>query len=409
MSESEDESGVMACRTRSKRPLRNVPLGQLEAELRAPDITPDMYDSSSAPEDRDWTDWLRGLLSSDVDNEEECDDEDDPEYNFLAEIDEPDQEDYRDDKAVRITSQGELIRAAEHPGFRSAFRASNLQGALELLEEMKQTPIDYQPQSHKPDGRGHSEYLASLESYEVSLSPIKMFFFQTLRNMEGACDPPKLVSQFLLRKTVVQVRRRILQCCRPGTPDNIVKAFRYQQVVWSMQMACGNVDPAEQRPPVAREENKLPLWLVCEAVQAQPGLSKQLLQVLDEFAAVGPSGAPEVLFSRLACLLRPWPQLLKDFAAFLNGRQARRCGLVSSLLRKHPDLQGEVQEIFQQLHTCSKTTDVDLASQNPNNGNSEPIDAVVGSDEDDEGEQQAVCAKNITVTSNGEKVIVWTR
>lgn len=36
---------------------------------------------------------------------EECDDEDDPEYNFLADVDEPDVEDYRDDKAVRITSQ----------------------------------------------------------------------------------------------------------------------------------------------------------------------------------------------------------------------------------------------------------------------------------------------------------------
>lgn len=36
---------------------------------------------------------------------EECDDEDDPEYNFLADIDEPDVEDYRDDKAVRITSK----------------------------------------------------------------------------------------------------------------------------------------------------------------------------------------------------------------------------------------------------------------------------------------------------------------
>lgn len=44
--------------------------------------------------------------------------------------------------------------------------------------------------------------------------------------MEGASDPPKLVSQFLLRKTVVQVRRRILQCCRPGTPDNIVKVCK---------------------------------------------------------------------------------------------------------------------------------------------------------------------------------------
>lgn len=61
----------MAYRTRSKRPLRDVRLGRLEAELRAPDITPDMYDSNSAPEDKDWTDWLRGLMSTDMDNEGE--------------------------------------------------------------------------------------------------------------------------------------------------------------------------------------------------------------------------------------------------------------------------------------------------------------------------------------------------
>lgn len=36
---------------------------------------------------------------------EEGDDDDDPEYNFLAEIDEPDVEDYRNDRAVRITSE----------------------------------------------------------------------------------------------------------------------------------------------------------------------------------------------------------------------------------------------------------------------------------------------------------------
>ncbi|XP_030266453.1 GON-4-like protein [Sparus aurata] len=72
LSESEDEVGLMAYRTRSKRPLRDVPMGRLEAELRAPDITPDMYDSSSAQEDREWTDWLRGLMTSDMDNEGVC-------------------------------------------------------------------------------------------------------------------------------------------------------------------------------------------------------------------------------------------------------------------------------------------------------------------------------------------------
>nr|XP_020477096.1 GON-4-like protein isoform X2 [Monopterus albus] len=444
MSESEHEVGLMAYRTRSKRPLRDVPLGRLEAELRAPDITPDMYDSSSGQEDREWTGWLRGLMSSDMDNEEECDDEDDPEYNFLADIDEPDLEDYRDDKAVRITKKevnelmeelfetlkedltgqevddegheeeeeephtvqtptpeqqhntglcdgeaedepytelrtvkqqlalirkrcihcnihcnthtpcpepytlnlnrqqkirlqqqvqqhvqlltqvhlltspvarlhseaettrqflfeldvlaqrAELLVSSARPGFCSLFRASNLLGALQLLEELRQSPISYQPQHHSPDARGRMRCypimpaelawifatrpvflypgLLPCASLDPALyCPRRTAAFTAaedcllvlgLRNMEGSCDPTKLVSQFLLRKTLVQVRRRILQCCRPGFPDNIVKAFRYQQVVWPMPVACSPVDPAERRPPVEREERVMPLWLV---------------------------------------------------------------------------------------------------------------------------------------------------
>lgn len=73
---------------------------------------------------------------------------------------------------------------------------------------------------------------------------------------------------------------------------------------------------------------------VCDAVQVSPDLSEQLLQVLDQFSAAGPleaSGAPEVLYARLSCVLRPWPQLLRDFAAFLSPGQARRCGLVRDI------------------------------------------------------------------------------
>ncbi|TKS89253.1 GON-4-like protein GON-4 -like protein [Collichthys lucidus] len=131
---------------------------------------------------------------------QECDDEDDPEYNFLADIDEPDQEDYRDDKAVRITSQYthtqniKLISALD-PHHVTKKEVNELMeelfetGALQLLEELRHSPVSYQPQHRPPDARGHT----------------------------------KLVSQFLLRKTLVQVRRRILQCCRPGFPDNVVK------------------------------------------------------------------------------------------------------------------------------------------------------------------------------------------
>ncbi|XP_064588360.1 GON-4-like protein [Zonotrichia leucophrys gambelii] len=99
-----EEHGLIALRTRSKRPLKDVPLGQLEAELRAPDITPDMYEPSTG-DDEEWERWLRGLMDDDVGNEDEADDDDDPEYNFLEDLDEPDTEDFRNDRAVRITKK----------------------------------------------------------------------------------------------------------------------------------------------------------------------------------------------------------------------------------------------------------------------------------------------------------------
>ncbi|KAM9383664.1 GON-4-like protein [Pholidichthys leucotaenia] len=499
LSESDSEASQMAYRTRSKRPLRDVPLGQLEAELKAPDITPDMYESSFAPEDREWTDWLRGLMSSDVDNEEECDDEDDPEYNFLADMDEPDLEDYRDDKAVRITKkevnelmeelfdtlkedlmgqevddegheeeeepqeetptvntdmpveqqntaaldeevgdgpiteqhtvmeqpitelrtvkqQLEFIRKTRHknarnnkdtqdegghplrlnaeqktrlqqhvqqhvqllvqvhlltspvshlktetetchhflteldllaqtsemvrsttaappgssssapPRFCSAFRASNLKEALQLLEELRETPIRYQPTLRPCDARGRvrsfpvmpAELAWIFSTRPVFLYPEllpcasldpdlygsrRMAAFTAaedcllvlgLRNMEGSCDPPKLVSQFLLRKTVIQVRRRILQCCRHGYPDNIIKTFRYQRLVPPMVVLCRAVSPSERRPPVEREESILPLWLqrslpvIYPVVRHYNGLSGPTLVALPPSRGGGP-------------------------------------------------------------------------------------------------------------------------
>ncbi len=65
----EPDDSLVACRTRSKRPLRDIPLDQLEAELCAPDITPDMYDNVSTLEDREWTQWLQGLMTFNLDNE----------------------------------------------------------------------------------------------------------------------------------------------------------------------------------------------------------------------------------------------------------------------------------------------------------------------------------------------------
>ncbi|XP_041430573.1 GON-4-like protein isoform X2 [Xenopus laevis] len=101
--QSLDES-LIAFRTRSKRPLKDVPIGQLEAKLKAPDITPDMYEQNTADDD-EWKKWLISLMEDDVGNEDEGDDDDDPEYNILEDLDEPDTEDLRNDRAVRITKK----------------------------------------------------------------------------------------------------------------------------------------------------------------------------------------------------------------------------------------------------------------------------------------------------------------
>lgn len=67
----DEGSCSLAYRTRSKRPLVDVPLGQLEAALLPPDITADMYDEHSAQreEDRHWTKWLQGLMAPDCEGQ----------------------------------------------------------------------------------------------------------------------------------------------------------------------------------------------------------------------------------------------------------------------------------------------------------------------------------------------------
>lgn len=67
---------------------------------------------------------------------------------------------------------------------------------------------------------------------------------------------------------------------------------------------------------------------MCEALQVVPGKVEEFLSVLYEFES-NPEGKTAVeLFVRLKPVLSDWPELLRDFAAFLHPEQARECGLV---------------------------------------------------------------------------------
>ncbi|XP_058248102.1 GON-4-like protein isoform X4 [Hemibagrus wyckioides] len=160
------EESLVACRTRSKRPLRDVPLDQLEAELKAPDITPDMYDCVSSLEDKEWSQWLQGLMTSHLDNED-GDDDDDPEYNFLEDLDEPDLEDYRNDRAVRITKKE----------------------VNELMEELFETfqdelGVNEDEEAHEEDEEQEKEPSQSLAKFNI---PQAIRFEEPLVHMLTVC------------------------------------------------------------------------------------------------------------------------------------------------------------------------------------------------------------------------------
>ncbi|XP_072304474.1 GON-4-like protein [Eucyclogobius newberryi] len=583
---------LMALRTRSKRPLRDVPLGQLEAELR--ELAPDFNETRSSldqdqdldldldlEEDRDWSDWLRGLMTSDV--EEEADDEDDPEYNFLAEADEPDLEDFRDDRAVRITKkevselmeelfetlkedlasqdldedgpeeedeaneahalssdvpvselrtvrqQLDFIRkhlkqttaletmepvplslnAAQQRrlqqqvqqhvqlltqiqmlcapvsslktqaqtsrqflveldflgqgaelmmssrgfhGRSSAFRVCNLQGALQLLEETRVQPIDYRVPNPRVDKRGH------IKSYPLVPAELAWFFATRsvflypellpcasldpalycprrshaftaaedcllvlgLRGLQGSLDPVKLVSELVVRKTLSQVRCRILQCCRPGSSDNIVKAYRFQKVVWPMPKACS--PQTEPRPPVERDQRVLPLWIA----RSLPVLNAVLRRLSSE--APPPSTMSRPHCSQRTLLRSDWSGPFPPRSSFpprlpKNELEFRRIGFVllhpppenRPITEQEEEEESEVVLALSESETSNEESenDTNCISQHPRGqklSNSQHAPGqTAGCDVTEGPEEEVVAAQNICVSSNGKRVVVWTR
>lgn len=232
---------------------------------------------------------------------------------------------------------------------------------------------------------------------------------------------------------------------------------RASAVQLQKEVESADSDGDDQSEDVAFAQDYL--HRVCDAVQVSTSLLEQLLQVLDEFSAAGPLEAPEVLYSKLSSILQPWPQLLRDFAAFLNSRQAQRCSLLleqqlfersrwflrrlrrslgessalyqqvvsvlqgspapspedmdqlSSLLRLHPHLQQEVCDFFSQLHAPSlpkaASADTDSISHNPPDRNT--FDAQTANHREERAEPRVAGAKNNKMEANGGEVVTWTR
>lgn len=85
-------------------------------------------------------------------------------------------------------------------------------------------------------------------------------------------------------------------------------------------------DPMREQKDMAYAQSYLNR--VREALQSSPTIYQQFLSLIYEHETQGDGRTAVDLFGRLRLLLRDWPQLLKDFAAFLLPEQALECGLL---------------------------------------------------------------------------------
>nr|XP_033780143.1 GON-4-like protein isoform X3 [Geotrypetes seraphini] len=289
------DDSLIAFRTRSKRPLKDIPLGQLEAELCAPDITPDMYDPSTT-DDEDWKKWLQGLMTDDAGNEDEADDDDDddPEYNFLEDLDEPDTEDFRNDRAVRITKKE----------------------VNELMEELFETFQDEMGFSHVDDD-GQEDEDSSPESHSTFNTPQAIRFEEPLANLLN--EQHRTVRQQLeLLRLKKSVRQQQQQHQIPECEDSKSQNEKSTQILI--------LDPGQKRRLQQQMQQHVQLLTQMHLLSSNnPGLSSEadtarmFLMELATFASnsmlLHRLSNPEFQTTFEPCNLRDSLQLIEDFHA----------------------------------------------------------------------------------------------
>ncbi|EDV27028.1 uncharacterized protein TRIADDRAFT_54540 [Trichoplax adhaerens] len=103
---------TIAKRTRSQCPLDDLSLEELDASTDTPDTTPELpvvYSSrikdESDEDDTYWREWLKGAVYHNDDYLMDDNELDDVEYNFLTEQEPEEIEEFRNDKAVRISQR----------------------------------------------------------------------------------------------------------------------------------------------------------------------------------------------------------------------------------------------------------------------------------------------------------------
>ncbi|KAB0364989.1 hypothetical protein FD754_009145 [Muntiacus muntjak] len=177
-----------------------------------------------------------------------------------------------------------------NPKFQTLFQPCNLMGAMQLIEDFStQVSVDSSPRKTVLKTAYRLPYLPKqvawiLATSKVFMYPellpvcslkaknpqVKNFFTKAedsllalgLKHFEGTHFPKPLISKsFLACKTAHQLTVRIKSLTMNRPPDNILKFYKKTKQLPILMKCCEEIQPHQWKPPVEREEHRLPFWL----------------------------------------------------------------------------------------------------------------------------------------------------
>ncbi|NXP62108.1 GON4L protein, partial [Chloropsis cyanopogon] len=206
-----------------------------------------------------------------------------------------------------------LLWVPHNPKFQTMFQPCNLQGALQLIEDFHaQVPVDWSPR--KAVKKNANEFSCLPKQVAWILATRKVFMYPELlpicslranphrdkivftkaednllalglKHFEGTEFPKPLISKYLLpTKTAHQLTVRIKNLNMNRAPDNIIRYYRKTKQLPVLVKCCEEIQPHEWKPPVEREEHRLPFWLKASLPSIQ-GELKQLAEDAKETPA----------------------------------------------------------------------------------------------------------------------------
>ncbi|OWK05369.1 GON4L [Cervus elaphus hippelaphus] len=177
-----------------------------------------------------------------------------------------------------------------NPKFQTLFQPCNLMGAMQLIEDFStQVRVDSSPRKTVMKTAYRLPYLPKqvawiLATSKVFMYPellpvcslkaknpqVKNFFTKAedsllalgLKHFKGTHFPKPLISKYLLTcKTAHQLTVRIKNLTMNRAPDNIIKFYKKTKQLPILMKCCEEIQPHQWKPPVEREEHRLPFWL----------------------------------------------------------------------------------------------------------------------------------------------------